>query len=166
MMHRNALPVGLIIGLFMLLAACSSTGKLEMTQVKTAPIGANRTVSLNIIGSAETRTTQQLRGDLFGRLVSERIFVKVLQANEPADYKLTVTILETNTVSPVARIMLGVFAGSNKLRCDVKLIESATGNLKSSFVVTGESALHPMSSESGLENAVREVVANIITALR
>jgi len=165
-MYQKAFPIGLIIGLFMALAACSSTGKLEMTQVKTTAIGVNKTVSLNIVGSAEMRMMQQLRGDLFGRLVSEKIFVKVLQANEPADYKLTITILETNTVSPVARIMLGVLAGSNKLRCNVKLIESATGNLKSSFVVIGESALHPLSSESGLENAVREVVANIIRALR
>ena len=48
----------------------------------------------------------------------------------------------------------------------MKIFETATGNLHSNFVVTGESASHPMSSESGLENAVREVVSNIINALR
>jgi uncharacterized lipoprotein YajG len=165
-MLKKTLPVASILfGLF-LLTGCSSSGSLNYTKPASTPIELNKTVTLEVSGSAEPRITEQLRSDLFGRLVSERIFTAVRHREKPADYNLKINILSSSTVSPVARIMLGMLAGANKLKVDVKLFETATGKLHSNFVVTGESASHPMSSESGLENAVREVVSNIINGLK
>lgn len=158
-----------VMGVLLLLAACSSSGKLSMTQEKTGAIGANKTVALNIIQGPEvesTRIIQQLRSDMFGRLVAENVFHQVVQANEPADYKLDVTVVEASAVSTTARILFGVLAGSNEIKCDVKLIDQATGQVKTAFVAEGQSASHPMSSENGPADAVREVVTNMILALR
>ena len=58
------------------------------------------------------------------------------------------------------------FAGSNRLKCNVTLIDQATGQTRTAFQVEGVSASHPMSSESGLDDAVREAVSNMIIALR
>ena len=165
-MLKNVLPVTYVLFGFILLTACSSSGSLNVHKQSSVPIGLNKTVSLEVSGSSDARIKEQLKADLFGRLVSERKFTAVRHGKKTSDYNLKITILSSNTVSPVARIMLGVFAGANSLKVDVKLYETATGNLHSNFVVTGESASHPLSSESGLENAVREVVSNIINGLR
>ena len=163
---KKVLPVTYILFGFLLLTGCSSSGSLNLHKQSSEPIGLNKTVSLEVSGLSDARIKEQLKSDLFGRLVSERKFTAVHHGEKKSDYNLKITILSSNTVSPVARIMLGVFAGANSLRVDVKLYETATGNLHTNFVVTGESASHPLSSESGLENAVREVVSNIINGLR
>ena len=165
-MMKKVLPFTYILFGFLLLTGCSSSGSISLNKQSSTPIEINKSVSLEVLGYSDFRIKEQLKADLFGRLVSERIFVSVNHGEKNSDYNMKVTILSSNTVSPVARIMFGVFAGANSLKVDVKLFETATGNLHSNFVVTGESASHPMSSESGLENAVREVVSNIINGLR
>jgi hypothetical protein len=161
--------VALLTGALFVVAACNSSGKLQMTQEKVGAIGANKTVSLNIVQSKDvesTRIMQQLRSELFGRLVAENVFRQVVQAEEPADYKLDITVIEASAVSTTARIMLGVFAGSNTLKCDVVLTDRSNGQVKTAFKVEGESAAHPLSSENGTQDAVREAVTNMIIALR
>lgn len=165
-MIKKSLPITSILFAMFLITGCSSKGSLEVYQKSSSPIGVNKSASLELAGYSEPRISEQLKADLFGRLVSERIFSSVNHGEKSSDYNLNITILSSNTVSPTARIMLGVFAGTNSLKVDVKLYENLTGKLHSNFVASGESAAHPMSSESGLENAVREVVSNIINGLR
>ena len=168
-MVENFCRIGALVGVILLVAACSSSGKLNITHEKVGAIGANKTVSLNIVQGADvgsTRVVQRLRSELFGRLVAEHVFSQVVHTNETADYKLDVVVVEGTAVSGAARVLLGVFAGSNRLKCNVTLIDQGTGQTRTAFQVEGVSASHPMSSESGLDDAVREAVINMIIALR
>ena len=112
-------------------------------------------MTLEVSGSSETRITEQLRADLFVRLVSERIFTVVHQRENPADYNLKIMVLSSNIVTPGSRLIFACWAGTNKLKVDVKLFETATGKQHSHFVVTGESACVPTSVEDGIERHSR-----------
>ena len=169
MRFQLAAKFGGLLPVLLILAACSSSGKLELLQLKSASIPPGKTVSLIVKSDQDEdslRMVQRLRGELFGRLVSEAIFKQVLHPREKGDYAMEVQVLKAEVVSQGARIFFGVFAGANKLRCSVKLVEQATGRVVTSFNAEGESASHPFSTESGLEDAVREVVTNMIAALR
>lgn len=185
-----------LLPILLLLEACSSSGKLEVKRAKTKSIPPGKSVTLVIRSEPgkekpqaapsarrpgqdsepaeaqeekkvnSVRMIQRLRSELFGRLVSEAVFKYVLHPQEKGDYLMEVRVLETEEVSQGARILLGVFAGSNKLQCAVRVVDQANGRLVTEFNVEGESAAHPLSSENGLEDAVREVVSNIIVALR
>ena len=192
-------PSLVALGLILLIvAACSSSGKLEMKQAKSRSIPPGKTVTLVIESEPvnasranpsntqrednpdggesqeenkenkenSVRMIQRLRTELFGRLVSEAVFKHVLHPQEKGDYLMVVQVLDTEEVSQGARIFFGVLAGSNKLRCSIRLVDQATNRLITEFNVEGESASHPLSSENGLDDAVREVVSKAIIALR
>ena len=193
-MKRNIVPkIVFLLPILLSLVACSSSGKLEMKQAKSRSIPPGKSVSLFIksepIERKETnlrkeedaqeeqksepvkrensvRMIQRLRSELFGRLVSEAIFKRVLHPQEKGDYVMEVRVLDTEEVSQGARIFFGVLAGSNRMRCGVRLVDHATGRVVTDFNVEGASASHPLSSENGLDDAIREVVSNIIIALR
>lgn len=157
-----------VFGMMLMLAACSSSGSIEMKQAKAAAIPAGRTVALNVTAPADEDSADALhlmRNELFGRLVAEGVFKEVVAAGEPADYRMDVVLSNVDEVSQGARIFFGVLAGSNELKAAVTVIDAATAEPVTSFNVGGESASHPMSSENGLEDAVREAVTKIIGAL-
>lgn len=161
--------VGGLLPVLLILAACSSSGKLELLQAKTAPIPPGKSVSLTVTSSQTEdadRMVQRLRAELFGRLVSEAVFKQVLQPGENGDYSMKIQVLNAEVVSQGARIFFGVLAGANKLRTTVRLVEVSSGQVVTEFDVDGESASHPFSTESGLDDAVREVVSKVILALR
>jgi hypothetical protein len=108
----------------------------------------------------------RLRERLFGRLVSEGIFQAVVHPPTPADYRMEVKLRGAREVSTGARIMLGAMIGPNTTAVAVAVWEQATNQPVTTFEATGTSAAHPMSSAAGLDDAVREVVAKIIEALR
>ena len=169
MRFQLAAKFGGLLPVLLILAACSSSGKLELLQSKSASIPPGKTVSLIVKSDKDEdslRMVQRLRGELFGRLVSEAIFKQVLHPREKGDYAMEVQVLKAEVVSQGARIFFGVLAGANKLRCSVKLVDQVTGRVVTSFNVEGESASHPFSTENGLDDAVREVVTNMIVALR
>jgi Domain of unknown function (DUF4410) len=158
----------MILGVMLMLAACSSSGSIEMKQPKTAAIPAGKVVALNVTAPADEDSADALhliRNELFGRLVAEGVFKEVVAAEEPADYRMDVVLSNVDEVSQGARIFFGVLAGSNELKAAVTVIDAATAQPVTSFNVGGESASHPMSSENGLEDAVREAVTRIIGAL-
>lgn len=163
--------------LVLALGACSSTGAITMQQEKTASIPAGKSVSLNVESdippdanesqiSEFKEITQRVKAALFGRLVSEGVFKQVLQPTETGDYRMNVTLKSAYKVSQGARILVGVFAGSNKLDADVELIDESTKSTVTAFQVVGESASHPFSTESGLDDAVREAADEILLALQ
>ncbi len=169
MRSKTAARFGALLPIVLILAACSSSGKLELIQPKSGSIPSGSTVSLTIKTDQKENSlqmVQRLRSELFGRLVSEAIFEQVLHPRQKGDYALEVTVLKAESVSQGARIMLGVLAGSNKLRCSVRLVEQSTGRVATDFNVEGVSASHPLSSENGLDDAVREAVSNMIVALQ
>jgi len=169
--------VAYAILLVLLLAGCSSSGTIMMQQPKTASIPPGKTLSLSFETAmppgasseqiAEFKEVgQRVKATLFGRLVSEGVFKQVLQPGETSDYRMIVTLTNANKVSQGARIFAGVFAGSNLLNADVQLFDESNKNLVTSFRVTGESASHPLSTEAGLDDAVREAVDEILLALQ
>lgn len=148
-----------------------------MTQNKTSPIPAGKTVSLTVAAEIPAdadksaadeykEVGQRMKATLFGRLMSEGVFRQVLQPGETGDYRMAVSLKSANKVSQGARILAGVFAGSNSLSASVELYENSTNSLVTAFLVQGESASHPLSSEAGLDYSVREAVDEILLALQ
>ena len=113
----------------------------------------------------ESKVILKLRGQLFGRFVSDGIFKQVVQEGDPAKYHVRVKVNAVNLVSSTARIMWGVFAGANKLDVRIELFQESSNNLIMAFTAYGESASHPFSGESQMDDAINEVVEKIILAL-
>ena len=150
-------------------AGCSSHATMTMRQPKTSPIVPGHSVALKFAsnGDEDSReVAQELRSELYGRLVSEGLFKQVLSAEEDADYAMDVRLSGVDVVSQGARIFLGVFAGANELTADVVVRDKRSGDIITSFSVTGDSAAHPMSSENDMDDAIDEVVTKIVGALR
>ena len=158
----------LIVGL---VSACSSAGTLTVTQPKTQGIPPGQTVSLAVaVDVAEPLPVHQevatrVRERLFGRLVSDGIFRAVVLPPEPADYHMDVKIRGAREVSTGARIMLGAMIGPNTTAVAVAVRRQTTNQTVTAFEARGTSAAHPMSSEAGLDDAVREAVAKTIEGL-
>jgi hypothetical protein len=155
--------------LLLLTAACSSSGTLAMKTPKAAAIPAGRSVALDVTSAADEDSrdaAHRMRVELFGRLVAEGVFREVVAAGEPADYRMQVALGAVDEVSQGARIFFGVMAGSNELTAAVTLKDAATDAVVTAFDVSGESASHPLSSESGMDDAIREAASNIIRALQ
>jgi hypothetical protein len=166
---RHASKAITVCCLLLFAAACSSSGTMKMKTAKSAAIPPGHTVALDVTSAADEdsrNAAHQMRVELFGRLVAEGVFREVVAVGEPADYRMNVALGGVEEVSQGARIFFGVMAGSNELKAAVSLREAATNALVTEFDVTGESAAHPLSSESGMEDAIREAATRIITALR
>ena len=89
----------------------------------------------------------------------------MVHEGEPAKYYVRVQVKAADQVSMGARIMLGVLAGANELDVRVEVFEKSSDSSIMTFTVSGESALHPFSRESEMEDAIREVVNKIILSL-
>lgn len=166
-----------VLCLLLSAVACSSSGSVQIVQPKTATIPPGSTVTLSVTSAlpenadVEARNDanevmHRLRSELFGRLMSEAVFKQVLQPGEDANYRMDVKVLSAGEVSQGARIVLGVLAGSNTLTASVLLFDQPDENLITEIEVGGESASHPLSSESDIDDAIREAVDEIIVALR
>ena len=158
-----------VCGLLLLAAACSSSGTLKMKTAKSAAIPPGHSVALDVTSAADEDSrdaAHRMRVELFGRRVAEGVFRQVVAVGEPADYRMEVALGGVEEVSQGARIFFGVMAGSNDLKAAVSLREAAADALITAFDVSGESAAHPLSSESGMEDAIREAATKIVTALQ
>ena len=164
---RSGLAALGLVGL-LVLTACNSSGTLAVSTPKAEPIPPGKVVALGIT-SAEDEDSRdaagRLQNDLFGRLVTQGVFKQVVQAGQPADYRMAIALSGVEKVSQGARIFFGVLAGSNELKADVTLLNGA-GKVVEQFTVTGESASHPLSDENGLEDAVREAATKTVQALK
>ncbi|WP_422006057.1 DUF4410 domain-containing protein [Pyruvatibacter mobilis] len=158
-----------ILFLALFVAACSSSGTLQKVQSSGVSIKPNSVAALNVTSPSDAdslEAAEELRSRLFGSLVSQGLFEQVVPPSKPADYELTVALSGISEVSQGARIFFGVLAGSNKLTADVKLRDSTDDSVVRAFVVGGESAAHPLSSENDMGDAIREASSRIIQALR
>lgn len=170
-MHRSKLNFLLLLTIPMFMAACSSSGKILVTQPPTETVDHKKTVALSVEPGVEQPeavhidVANRVRAALFGRLVSDRIFKAVVHKPDPADYTMDIVLQGAREVSTGARIMLGAMAGSNNLHLDVTL-RKPNNQVISAFSVEGNSASHPWSSQSSVDDAIREAVEQIIEALR
>src|SRR5438046_2215447 len=103
---RAGLPLlGLV--LVVLLSACSSSGTLALKTPKAGSLPQGKVVALKIQAPADKDSqdaANRMRNDLFGRLVAEGLFKQVVQADQPADYRLTMNLSGVEEVSQTARI--------------------------------------------------------------
>lgn len=158
----------------LLLAACSSSGTMQISKSNSETIVPGKTVVLTVTpaisgnssSDSVVEVTTRLRSALFGRLQSEGVFKSVYHTGEPADYRMNVKVTEASEVSQGARLVFGVLAGSNKVSASVSLINLSNGASVIRLQASGESASHPFSTEAGLDDAVRELTTKIILALR
>jgi hypothetical protein len=88
-----------------------------------------------------------------------------IQAGQTARYDFRLCLLTATGVSQGARILFGVLAGANQLAVQVDVFETASRNLVASFTAKEESASHPLSSESDMNDAIREAVDEVILEL-
>ncbi|MEP0068872.1 DUF4410 domain-containing protein [Pyruvatibacter sp.] len=158
-----------VVLLALFVAACSSSGTLQRMQTSDVPIKPNSVASLEVTSasdSASLEAAEELRSRLFGSLVSQGLFEQVVPPSKPADYQLKIALSGVSEVSQGARIFFGALAGSNRLSANVKLQDATDQSVVRAFVVGGESAAHPLSSENGMADAIREASSRIIQALR
>lgn len=161
-----------IIALF--LAGCSSSGTMTIKTPLNEKIPPGKTAALSVgVDSADKaneddykEVLSRIRERLYGKLISEGIFKALVLAPEPADYLLDVKVKGARKVSGVSRVMWGVMAGPNVAELSIRLKNTKTEQIISDFDVEGASATHPFSSESGLDDAIREAVNNIAKGLR
>lgn len=168
-MWKPALCRSGVVLLALFVAACSSSGTLQRMQSSDVPIRANSVAALEVTSASDSdslEAAEELRSRLFGSLVSQGLFEQVVPPSKPADYELTIALSGVSEVSQGARIFFGALAGSNKLSANVKLQDATDQSVVRSFVVGGESAAHPLSSENGMSDAIREASSRIIQALR
>jgi Domain of unknown function (DUF4410) len=156
------------------LPACSSSGEMKILQTldETHRIDHAATTILKVEPAEGLQPDEDLReliltlrGQLFGRLVSDGVFKQVVHEGDPAKYYVRIQVNDADQVSTVARIAFGVFAGANKLNVRVEVFEESTEKSIMTFTASGESASHPFSTESEMEDAIREVVNKIILSL-
>lgn len=153
-------------------AACSSSGRLTVTQPKNGAIVPDKTVALLVEPGVENPTSThedvvaRVRDRLYGKLVSEGVFKAVYAAPASADYDMNVKVTGAREVAGSLRVWFGAMAGANTVALSVQVHDRATEQLITAFEVTGTSAAHPMSSQNSLQDAVREAVDKIVYALR
>lgn len=155
-----------------LFSGCSSVGEVQIERNLDTKIDHGAVASLSVQPDKSMERTeavleavQRLRGQLFGRLVSEGVFRQIVHPGDTARYEINVELLTAKEVSQGARIFWGVLAGSNELAIRVQVHDSDTNTVLTSFTAKGTSASHPLSSESDMDDAIREVVDEVIVAL-
>lgn len=179
MTAQTLLRYAFLAGSMVLLAACSSSSELTINKAISAPVDHEESIRLVIntklpedadedYRSNAAQVATRLRGELYSRLVFEGVFKQAYHVGQDNDakYQLDVSINETDEVSQGARIFLGVFAGKNELALNVVLTDRSTNEVLTDFIVTGKSASHPLSSEDGMDDAIREAVDQIVLTLR
>ena len=157
----------------MFLAACSSSGTFTMKQELIEPINNQKTVSIWVKsdkvpeGEKEDakKACSSLQEKLYARLVSEGLFKSSVIYPNKGDYSLEVEVLGVRLVSNTARLWLGIMAGASGIEANV-LLRDETGKVVTEFHADGSSATHPMSSESGSDNAVNELATEIAQAIK
>ena len=164
--HFGALLVTVLV------VGCSASGTLTMLHPKSQTIPPGKTVALSVQPDAANpkpifqEVATRVRDSLYGKLVSNGLFKAVVQPTESADYRMEVKVFGARQVSTGARIWLGVMAGSNSLALRVEVIDESTNLVVTAFEVAGSSASHPLSSEAGLDDALREATDKLVLALR
>ena len=157
----------------MFLAACSSSGTFTMKQEMIEPINTQKTVSIWIKSDKVPEDEKEeakgacslLQEKLYARLISEGLFKSSVIYPNKGDYSLEVDVVGVRMVSNAARIWLGVMVGASGMEANI-LLRDETGKVLTEFHADGSSATHPLSSESGSDNAVNQLATQITQAIK
>jgi hypothetical protein len=166
-MKANFIKFAFVFGLGCLLAACSSGGDIKVlssTPATNLPAQPSVRLVVNAVAKDSGDVLPDLRAAILGQLLSNGRYSKVSVGPEPSDLIITVDIVKYAKVSTAERILAGALAGRNRVGTNVKIVQPSTNVTVKSFEANGESASHPLSSESGLSDAVREVAKQISAA--
>ncbi len=155
------------------MTACSSSGGLVIKQSLSEPIDATKTISIDI-KSVQGKESEEdmvkmvnaLKEKVGPAIVAQGDFLNAVMAPNKGDYNLLVTVKNARIVSTAARIAFGVMAGPSSLEAEVLLVNPVTNKQLLAFDVEGSTAAHPLSSEVGYENAVKEAANNVAKALK
>lgn len=152
------------VGMVVLLAACSSGGNVKMLS-STAATGLPAHPSVRLIVNPVDKDSSDVVTDvsaaILGQLQATGRYSKVVVNAEPTDLLMTVDIVKYSKVTVGERLLVGVFAGRNRINTQVTIVQSGTNATLRSYEADGESAAHPLSSESGVSDAVREAAKQV-----
>ncbi len=154
----------LLIGL----AGCTAEGAYKTTG-PTAPLQPSYDsvkVVINASAPQSPEIVPDLRSAIVGQLISMGRFRRVVGENEPADLVVKLDIINYQRVTVVDRLLVGVFAGRNRITCNVSVTDGKNGTVIRAFEAAGASAAHPLSSEAGYADALREVAKQTALGLR
>lgn len=159
-------PALSLAALALLLNACSTEGKVTPLQTgATVPIPATSIWALLVHGCPEPNQCEELRTALAGHLVGAGLAASIAPPGQPADLLLDVQVTRMRTVSGTARVIFGMFAGRNVVVA-TDTLHDHTGTMLRSFEVEGDSAAQPLSEETTLLDAYRQLATDTVTALR
>jgi hypothetical protein len=155
------------------LAGCSSSGTFTMKQEMIEPINNQKTVSIWVKSDKVPEDEKEdaktacssLQEKLYARLVSEGLFKSSVIYPNKGDYSLEVDVLGVRLVSNAARLWWGIMAGASGIEASV-LLRDETGKILTEYHADGSSATHPLSSESGSDNAVNQLATQIAQAIK
>ena len=156
--------LALVFGLSCFLAACSSGGDIKVLSSAPAtnlPAQPSVRLIVNAVAPDSGEVLADVRAAVLGQLEATGHYSRVSVGPEPSDLVITVDIIKYAKVTTGERILVGALAGRNRVGTNVKIVQSATSVTIKSFEANGESASHPLSSESGFSDAVREVAKQI-----
>jgi len=155
------------LALVAMVAACSSGGNMKvLSSAPVAGLPAQPTLRLvvNPVDKDSDEVLADVRSSLLGQLQATGYYSKVVVTQENTDLVMTVDITKYAKVTVGERLLVGALAGRNRVGTQVKIVQSSSNTTIKSFEAAGESAAHPLSSESGISDAVREVVKQISSA--
>jgi hypothetical protein len=150
-----------------LLAGCSSDGRHRQIGTGSALQDSYESVKLVISPTAanSTEIVPDLRSSVVGQLLSTGRFRRLAAANEDADVVVTVEITDYQRVTVAERVLVGALAGRNRIATKVTITDGRSGERIRGFEASGRSAAHPLSSEGGYSDALREVSKQLMLGL-
>ncbi|WP_428486520.1 DUF4410 domain-containing protein [Rhodopila sp.] len=159
-------PTLSVVGLALLLAACSTEGKVTpLLTGAAAPLPNAATWALSVQGCPQPDQCEELLTALAGHLVGAGLAARIALPGQPADLSLDVRVTRIRTVSTTARVVLGTVAGRNVV-VGTDTLRDSTGAVLRAFEVEGDSAAHPFSGQTTLLDADREFATETVAALR
>ncbi len=137
-----------------------------LSSAPTASLPAQPSVRLvvNPVDKDAADVLPDIRAAILSQLEATGHYSRVTLGTEKTDIVMTVDITKYSKVTVGERLLVGVFAGRNRVDVHVKIADAATNATIKEFEAEGNSAAHPLSSESGVSDAVREVAKEIASA--
>ena len=106
-------PIMLIAGL-LLVAACSTEGKVTPLTSNATPVPAASVWTLSVQGCPEADQCEDLRTSLAGHLVGAGLAARIAPPGEPADVALDVQVSRVRSVSIAERGVFGAFGRAQR----------------------------------------------------
>lgn len=156
-----------LIAAMLVLTGCSAGGDMKLVSTEAQLQRSYESARVVVIPKADDskEIASDVKATVAGDLLSSGMFHRIAGANEPADVIVTVDIVEYARVTVAERILVGVFAGRNRVKADIELTNGKTGAVMRVFEAYGKSAAHPLSSEAGYSDALREFSKEVLRGL-